>query len=891
MSRPIVHLIPHTHWDREWYLPLGAFRARLVPMLDELLAQLEGDPRISSFLLDGQTVLLEDYLALCPERRDRVAALVRSGRLTIGPWYVLADEQIPAGESLFRNLLLGASNARALGGHGSVLYSPDAFGHPAALPLVGLEFGIDRVVLWRGVSAEATEGHDLARWEAADGRRVLVYHLPPDGYEVGSNLLVPRDRLADAWRRVAETLLPRAVTRHVALFVGADHHATTPDLGDLAGALGAVAPECEFRFSSLPGFLQAAAEEVDQVAVLRGEQRWSYGYTWTLQGVHAARAPLKRRHSMLELFLTRIAEPLAALAGPGAGTAAILRQAWREVVQSQFHDALCGCASDLVAAAVATRLQDAEAAAGEVIRSSLDRLCGHDPDRAREMGGTESRLVVWNSAARPRAGVCVAEVTCFRRDVLVGPPGDRAPRTGAGYRPFTLRTRREDGSVAVVAPQVIAVTRAQERIDAPRHYPDQDDVDRVRIAFPLPGALSGLTARTFTLGDAAGEPLEEFAVAGGRLLRNGRVELHADADGTAVLSTPGGARPFAGLLALESEGDAGDSYSFCPTPGDRIRRPARAGRPRITAPGPLVAGLEWNVAMRCGRGERGAPGRVAARIRVEAIGDSPVLRCCVTLNNQARDHRIRLRLPTGLTGIPALAGSQFGVVVRAAAVKPRGRYPAETPVPTAPAQRFVAAARGERGLALFAPGFFEYEWTPRGDLLVTLLRAVGELSRGDLATRPGHAGWPTPIPGAQCLGSETLRFGIAAVSAADLSAPGRLEQMWEDAFVPLTVRWIRGFGGGTTAGEAPGLQLEGEGLVFSALKPAEDGRGVVLRCYNLGHRETAGRIRVGRRPARADLVRADETFLANLPMDADGGVVEFTVGARGIASVRLEWVN
>ncbi|MEO8140199.1 MAG: hypothetical protein ABI742_11160, partial [Gemmatimonadota bacterium] len=67
MPAPIIHLVPHTHWDREWYLPLGGFRARLVGMLDELLAQLEADPRLSSFLLDGQTVLLEDYLALRPE--------------------------------------------------------------------------------------------------------------------------------------------------------------------------------------------------------------------------------------------------------------------------------------------------------------------------------------------------------------------------------------------------------------------------------------------------------------------------------------------------------------------------------------------------------------------------------------------------------------------------------------------------------------------------------------------------------------------------------------------------------------------------------------------------------------------------------------------------------
>ena len=87
-------------------------------------------------------------------------------------------------------------------------------------------------------------------------------------------------------------------------------------------------------------------------------------------------------------------------------------------------------------------------------------------------------------------------------------------------------------------------------------------------------------------------------------------------------------------------------------------------------------------------------------------------------------------------------------------------FPLETPVSTAPAHGFVAAASGARGLALLAPGFFEYEWTSRGELLVTLLRAVGELSRGDLSTRPGHAGWPTSTPLAQCPGRTRVELAI-----------------------------------------------------------------------------------------------------------------------------------
>src|SRR5690242_12722756 len=134
MTGLIFHLIPHTHWDREWYLPRAAFQARLVAMLDDLIDRLHADPAYRSFLLDGQTVLVEDYLHARPDREADVRALVKTGRLQLGPWYVLADEQIPNGEALIRNLLLGAADAERLGGRLDVLYSPDAFGHPAAWP-------------------------------------------------------------------------------------------------------------------------------------------------------------------------------------------------------------------------------------------------------------------------------------------------------------------------------------------------------------------------------------------------------------------------------------------------------------------------------------------------------------------------------------------------------------------------------------------------------------------------------------------------------------------------------------------------------------------------------------------------------------------------------------
>jgi hypothetical protein len=174
VTRLVFHLVPHTHWDREWYLPEAALRVRLVGMLDDLITRLQRDDTFTHFPLDGQTVLVEDYLRARPAQAPALAALIRSGRLEVGPWYVLADEQVVSGESLIRNLLVGGRMAERLGRRSGVLYSPDAFGHPAILPDLAREFGLRHVVLWRGVAPSDRVG-DAFWWKDPAGTSCLRF--------------------------------------------------------------------------------------------------------------------------------------------------------------------------------------------------------------------------------------------------------------------------------------------------------------------------------------------------------------------------------------------------------------------------------------------------------------------------------------------------------------------------------------------------------------------------------------------------------------------------------------------------------------------------------------------------------------------------------------------
>jgi mannosylglycerate hydrolase len=864
MPRITYHLIPHTHWDREWYLTRAGFLPRLVGALDDLRRRLDSDPGFRSFLLDGQTVLVEDYLRARPEQAETLAALVRSGRLQVGPWYVLADELIPSGESLIRNLLLGSADAARLGGRLDVLYSPDAFGHPAAWPSLAAEFDISYGVLWRGLGGGPGQEGDLYCWRDRAGREVRLYHLPPEGYEVGAALPPDPTKLGEAWAAVGPALRARSRTRHVAVFVGADHHAAHPDPDALRSAIAKLEPDAEVRVSRLDEFLRAAWDEALNAPVLSGELRSSYGYTWTLQGVHGTRAPLKRRHADAELRLERLAEPLAALDRwyRGVDRRPVLEMAWRTLVRAQFHDSIGGCTSDPVARRVLARIEDAADLAAELEREALHSLAGYDPDAARDAPGrVRPELLLWNPVPRARAGIVVADLAWFRRDVVVGPPGTRKPREAPSP------SERDISAVVGGRFQILGRRMEQQRLDSARHYPDQDEVEVVRVAIPAPE----------TGGFAMRRPGGGTAPAAVRLLQggiaNGRLAVGVDDRGRIWLRDLRRKLELPSLLRLESEPDVGDTYTFARGKG-RLESSSRWESPVVLARGPLVGAIETRTRL--------LSGRVTASLVLTLHAGSDALRCTLELDNRARDHRLRLRC-TALGRVEAtMAGAALGVS-RRSILRADQRYANETPVATAPAHRFVSANGARGSVVVFAPGFFEYE-AESDSVLLTLLRAVGQLSRDDLPTRAGHAGWPTPVPDAQCLGRERLQLGVTLASPQPSAAA--LARAWEDLFLPPRALLIR-----QSLGVEPmesGLELHGDGLVFSALKPSADGRGIVVRCYNPGDQAAEGVIAFDAGIGAAVRVTAGERECDPARLAPDRRSMPLSLAPGEILSLRID---
>lgn len=864
-----VHVVSHTHWDREWYHPAERFRQRLVALIDELLDQ---PPAADApFLLDGQTVVLEDYLDVRPERASELSGALRERRIEAGPWFTLADELIPSGEGLVRNLLAGARTLRRLRAEpAAVLYCPDSFGHPAALPELARGFATPVIVLWRGLGGRGTPPGDTFWWSAPSGARALVHHLTRSGYELGASLPDAADDAAARWSRVREEFGTRSSTGVALLLNGADHHARQPGLSSALQALARAAAPDVVQASGLSAFAEALVEAAGARAIpsLAGELRDSYGYTWTLQGTMASRAAQKRAYRVAERELLRDVEPWTALAALQAGTSRrhLVNAAWRPVLLCQPHDTLCGCSVDAVARAVDHRLEAAVTQAAGLREQAIDDLTGHDPAVARRTPGQwRSALVVRNPAPRRRSGVALVRLTVKLADVPVGPGSKHVNVARAGGA--TLQPVQWPLGEPV---QVLQLSTGNERIESPRDYPDNDAVAHFDAAVWIDDA-PGYGVLTLPFGDRREPAPEHLVETRGRSVTNGLITLKWDPAGRLTLEEHATGRAIGSLVAWESRRDVGDLY----TPALRQRKlvPRLQGT-RVLHRGPLRAIVEqhWRLVKRLEH--------VDVRLQLIVDANAPFLRIHVTGNNAARDHRLRLLVRTDVAEPATVADAAFGPVERRSLEVPEDDQRMERVIPTAPLHRYVSHYATDRGATLFADGLAEYE-SMRNGFAVTLLRAVGELSRSNLPERPGHAGWPAPAPEAQSQGPFEAAFALCLHGARSSEVIDSVDRIADDVLLPMTGTTRR-----STVRVAPpmhGIALEGLGLSFSCAKESEDGQWLVLRCVNLLDREATGSWQLGGMIREARAARLDET--PGDSIEPVGDRIRFSAPSRGVVTI------
>jgi hypothetical protein len=852
-----VVIVPHTHWDREWYSPFQTFRLRLVDLLDDLLPRLEADPSYGHFLLDGQMAVVDDYLAVRPEAEATLRRLAASGRLSMGPWYILMDEFLVSGETMIRDLQLGRERAAAFGGAMAVGYLPDMFGHIAQMPQLLRQFGLDQAVVWRGVPAAMDR--PAFWWEAPDGSQVRSQYLP-EGYGNGASLPDDAKELVAMIRRFEETygsLAGGADDGPLLWMNGTDHQVPRPWLGRVVAEANAIQDDYRLRVGSLSEYLAAAP--VDGLAHVSGELR-SGARANLLMGVASNRVDVHQASIVTERALERLAEPLSALWRPPADwPAALLGEAWRLVILNSAHDSVCACSVDDVCHAVLHRYAEARHIGEGLTDRAISAL-------GRAVGG--ARPLAVNPSARRRTGLL--EIVEPGTGAI---GGTQLIRQFPGERVLDGLTRAQvlpvvqgaldgiddivDGEIEIDDEGVTVVRLARDpaRTHGKWNGPVRGSMMQLaaedpdapsRFVVTRPAARRVLVRATDVPGlgwkrvdaarDGAALAVDPVGVTSTGMA-NGEVTVAVDpTDGT--FSIDG----LAGFGRLVDDGDGGDTYNYSPPAGDHTVDRPESVIVTVVEEGPLRARLQILATYRWPEqivnGARAGERTVEVTTTLELQAGERLVRVTTSFDNTCRDHRLRAWFPLPTAAVSSQAECAFAEVTRG--LEGEGG-PTERAMATFPSRRFVRAG----GLTVVHEGLLEYELvdvTGTGHaararaLALTLLRSTGMLSQGPMAYRPLPAGPTIAMEGPQMAGPLTVRYAVQTGEADPYT-------LVDDAFLPLMVAdptRIIAMAATPPTGAEEGQRLTIDGAEVSAITGA--GGKLQVRLWNPSATATTVRI-------------------------------------------------
>ena len=919
MSRT-VYVVPHCHWDREWYQPHELFRWRLVQMIDELLDYMEKHPEYRCFNLDGQSIVIDDYLDLRPENEGRLKALIQAGRIVIGPWWVQPDEFLPSGESHIRSFQKGIRFADRLGGSLRVGHCADQFGHIAQMPQLMKQLGLTSACLWRGVS-DAIPGWSFW-WEAPDGTRLPVLYLR-NSYSSGWRLPNETDDLLERIRRQERDL---AEGLPAVLMNGTDHSRME---AHVPAALAAAKDRgYEFKLGTLAEYEKAVlAAGVDEV-VHHGEMR-SPDRSNVLVGVLSARMNIKQRDFEVSGWLEKYAEPLELLNylhhGPD-GTPA-LRHAWRTLLENSPHDSICGCSVDQTHKEMFPRYDRAEQLAQQVAKESMWHVAGRVDVPAP--GGLAVFRPVANAATVLRADVPHGW-TAF--DEFVLPDGARVPFVveseqraevlaheegltawqAMRHLDFLREQRYDDLNIeamewelegrhlkvtTTVGPDLTVVdeesVRHEVRQIAANNLADTAEITvrksgRAEVVAVLP-ATAAVGVQTLVPHDSGGgddpnQPADQVPD-----LQNEFYEITLKKGGKLFIRDWHNDVEVVNAAALVSEGDRGDEYNADILPDGIVGGWTQIGWnwDSLSQTMVLAAALEVPESLNRGRTARKEKREplVGAVMEVTLYKGLPRIDFKLTVDNAARDHRLRVLFPLPFHTETAITENQFHVAERSLTPPPWNGTSPEQPPTTFPQKSFAAFEGDDVGVAVFNKGLQEGEVVRdkkgREAYALTLLRCVGWLSRPDLVSRRGGAGPTISTEDSQMLGQHTFEFSLTTYRGGwrenNIQATAH-----SFAYPPLA--FATNEHEGSLGLDVPLAQVSA-GTVPSAFTRSDVDGAPIVRVYNASGAQGEASLSVPSAVPGAGLVDLMEQHVRNV--DTTHGDWRFPLRPWEIASVRF----
>lgn len=891
-----AHYISGTHWDREWYRTFQEYRLLFVQLVDGLLDLMENNPEFKYFHFDGQTIVLPDYMEIRPENRERLAKLIKEGRILVGPWYTMPDLFCPGAEALVRNLLTGQRIAREWDTEAMpVAYTCDMFGHPSQMPQIYKGFNLPYCVLGRGTNEVDTPA--FFNWRAPDGTDVFTFKLQDKigyGAFVGARRVFEAEnaepeKAREALKSYIDHELSRSNGDVLCLIDALDHMPPAADAPRYVREAEAACPGVHVEHSTLPAFFEEAVKSAHDVPVRQSELRapahQRAGYLWLIPNCVSSRVRMKQANDECQALLELQTEPFFAIATDKNLKPApqrMLTIAWDTLLSNHAHDSICGCSIDQVHRDMMYRFDQVKQLSRQLRNRSIGDLTGLCKDLATEEH--EFTVVASNPLPHVRKGPAIITID-FPHD---WPRKFHDAFRSQAYNAFIL----EDADGNRVEYQILDIQREfGERTQYATLGWDGNaqSGQRYTVAVDLDLPATGFAALLVkpapmlqrTVGSLRTAPYQAT---------NEYLQVTVNANGTIDLLDKTNGTRFSQLLTFEDRSEIGDGWFHGQTMSDEIALSTGApAQVSVIHDGPLCVTFRIQVTMNLPkRYDWHSEHRSQDREDLTVISfvtlrkGAKRIEVKTTLRNTLEDHRFRVLCPSGATNATTwLAHHPYDFTVRDIAVDAKTRDWSEMDLAEKPFLNIQAVGDQCQGLAFISGGGL-HEGGIVDDETRTIQTTLFRSYRRTVHT-----------PGEQDgLELADLTFDYALRPYAGTCPVNDLLRDMQELQAPIHARYT-----GKTRSGYPKLngelkpvqsfmELLDNQLAFSTLKLAEDGNGHILRLWNPTGETRTERIKLWKN------IQTLQPALLNEDADGDAqtvnaDIIEITAEPHKIVTVRL----
>lgn len=862
-----VHIVPHMHWDREWYFSTEESRILLVNNMEEIMEMLENNPDYPYYVLDGQTSILEDYFTVKPENKERLKKLVQAGRLIIGPWYTQTDEMVVGGESIVRNLLYGIKDSEEYGEYMRIGYLPDSFGQSAQMPMILNGFDITYSIFWRGTSERHGTDKTEFYWKTDDGSKVLV-QLFPLGYAIGKYLPEDEKELQKRIDKYFTVLDHGATTDNIILPNGHDQMPIQKNIFTVMEKLRKLYPEREFFLSKYENVFTELEKQKD-LPTLQGEFL-DGKYMRVHRSIFSTRMDIKAANARIENKITNILEPLASLAYSLGFEYhhGLIELIWKEIMKNHAHDSIGCCCSDKVHREICNRFFLAEEKIDQLInfykRKIVDSM---DSEKQYD------RLTAFNLLPYERTEVVTSSVmTKLKSFKLVDKDSNELDFEIIGS---------EITDPGLIDRQIV-------------HYGNYDPF--IKYTIQLKDTLPAMGYKTYFIVECD-ENVKNSFVSTNKVVTE-FYEITVNPNGTLNIFDKKLNQSFEKVLLLENGGDDGDEYDYSPLPNEELIYSDNAANVKTEISqnqyGATI-NIEYTLAVPSNLEKRKAQlvdGAVEVHIVVTVPNHKPVIEVKLEVNNYAKDHRLRALIPTNIASSFSISDNQFGSIKRnvidsAIHVWEKEGWD-ERPDSIYPMLSFVGLSNDNHGVSILTNSTREYEIIGEefNTIAITLFRSIGFLGKEEMLRRPGRpSGIKLPTPDSQMIGKLTLDFAItthtqqsnvARIAKEYLTPVETYNKIPHDA-MKLNRTDVK------TPLEFSFFKEVQPNIVLSTLKKAEKENKLVLRFYNPTDVEETVAFEFNREIDHANTANLNEKALENLSVN--NNQVQVSVKTNQVKSI------